>query len=120
MRFVQHCEGATPALHGKFSYRVPQGDVTPPGSASNLTITRQSGNAVVSWSNPTDPDYAFALVRYLFGTTPPQNPDGSLSAYAGKGTTVTIRGVGSSPVAVAVYSVDKSGNVGIAATSVSP
>jgi hypothetical protein len=29
--FVQHCEGVAPALHGTLDFRVPTGDVTPPG-----------------------------------------------------------------------------------------
>jgi hypothetical protein len=121
VKFEQHCEGADPALRGILEYHVPKGDTTPPGQASALTVTRQGGSAMVSWTNPTDPDYAFTVVRYLEATDAPGVPNGSLFGYAGPGTSVKLTGLTSvRPLAVAVWTVDTSGNAGDPVVSISP
>jgi len=121
VKFTQHCEGMTPALHGTLLFQVPTGDVTPPGPVSNLAVTRNPGSASVSWINPPDPDFAFTLVRFLPGTNAPGLPDSGLLAFAGTGVSVQIPNIPSgSSLAIAVYTVDTSGNVGLPVVSVTP
>jgi hypothetical protein len=116
--FEQHCEGATPALHGSFRYRVPSGDVTPPQPVSKLSVVRGKMSATVSWSNPSDDDYSFTMVRYLIGGYPPGSPNGSLFAYAGRDSSVALEVSVKQPLAISVWAIDASGNVSQATSSV--
>jgi hypothetical protein len=111
--FVQHCEGAAPALHGTLDVRVPTGDVTPPAAVTNLSTSRNVDgvHADVSWTNPGDPDFAFAIVRYLNAPYTPGVPNGSIFAFAGRGTSTSIKVPQKRPFTAAVYAVDASGNV---------
>jgi hypothetical protein len=118
--FEQHCEGGTPALRGTVEWRLPVGDTAPPGRVSDVSITRQTDHATVSWNNPTDPDYAFTIVRFLHSTHAPGLPNSALLAYAGDGTSAQIAGTPAmGPVAVSIFTVDSAGNVsgGVVAVS---
>ena len=107
--FEQHCEGATPALRGDVSYRVPTGDVTAPGRVANLGVVRQNNLVRISWVNPPDPDYATTIVRYAYGDLAPAIANSGHLAFAGNGTTKTIS-VPRRPVAVSAFTVDSTGN----------
>ena len=111
--FEQHCEGATPALHGTFEYRAPTGDVTPPAPVTALTAKRSSDrqHVDVGWTKPGDPDLAFVVVRYLPTGDTPGSPDGSLLGYAGSASSTSLPIGSKTPVTVAVWAVDTSGNV---------
>ncbi len=111
--FNQHCEGATPALHGTFYWRTPTGDQAPPRPVTNLAATRSGDGTktIVSWKNPTDADWAHTIVRYLVGTQTPGSPNGSVAGYGGPGTSATLPVAHTQPVTVAVYAVDRAGNV---------
>ncbi|MFL5737909.1 MAG: hypothetical protein ACJ76P_11300 [Actinomycetota bacterium] len=116
--FTQHCEGDVPALHGKIRFLVPVGDATPPNPVGHLTLTRAhgGGSAHVTWRNPAS-DFDHVLVRYFQGT-PPMLPNSGVLAYSGRGTETSIQQLDpSKPIAVAVFTVDGSGNVGVAATA---
>ncbi len=127
--FVQHCEGGTPALRGTLYWRVPTGDNTPNPAVTGLSLARSGDGTqtIVSWTNPrfswwnaANADWAYTVVRYLTGTNPPGSPNGSLFAYEGRGTSVSLPVDHTQPVTVAVYTVDKSGNVSPAATATIP
>jgi hypothetical protein len=111
--FNQHCEGATPALHGTFYWSTPTGDQAPPRPVTNLAATRSGDGTktIVSWKNPTDADWAHTIVRYLVGTQTPGSPNGSVAGYGGGGTSATLPVAHTQPVTVAVYAVDRAGNV---------
>ena len=66
---------------------------------------------IVSWKNPTDADWAHTIVRYLVGTQTPGSPNGSVAGYGGPGTSATLPVAHTQPVTVAVYAVDRAGNV---------
>jgi hypothetical protein len=68
-------------------------------------------HADVSWTNPGDPDFAFTVVRYLNAAYAPGLPNGSIFAYAGRGTSTTIKLPSRQLFTAAVYAVDASGNV---------
>jgi hypothetical protein len=116
--FEQHCEGATPALHGSFRYRVPSGDVIPPAAVTNLSVARAKASATVSWSNPAVDDYAFTMVRYLIGDYAPGAPNGSHFGYAGQGSSVALDVPAKQPLTISVWAVDTSGNISHVASSV--
>jgi hypothetical protein len=118
--FEQHCEGGTPALRGEVDYRVPTGDTTAPAGVSNLQLTRSGRLATVSWTNPTDADYARTIVRWVYGTTPPGSPTSGQFLYVGRGTGARF-GVGiARPLTVSVFTVDAAGNASRAATATVP
>jgi hypothetical protein len=59
--------------------------------------------------------------RFLPGTNAPGAPDSGLLAFAGTGTSVQIQGIPSAnSLAIAVYTVDTNGNVGLPVVSVTP
>jgi hypothetical protein len=127
--FVQHCEGATPALRGTLYWRSPTGDNIPNSGVTGLTLARSNdgtqtivswANPAFSWSNPHNADWAYTIVRYLTAPTAPGSPNGSLFAYEGSGTSVTLPVDHTQPVTVAVYAVDKSGNVSPVQTATIP
>lgn len=120
--FVQHCVGATPALHGTLYWRVPTGDNTPPSAVSGLTAARSGDGTktTVSWTNPTDADWGRTIVRYLTSAQAPGSPNGSLYGYSGRGTSVTLPVSHTKPITVAIYAVDKAGNVSAVQTATLP
>lgn len=113
--FVQHCGGATPALHGRLDFRTPTGDTIPPAPVTNLAAARSADgrHAELSWTNPSDRDLAGVVVRYLNSNDAPGAPNGSLfGAFTGNDTTSTsIKVPPKQPFTAAVYAVDISGNV---------
>jgi hypothetical protein len=117
--FAQHCEGAQPALHGTLNWRVPTGDNTAPSAVSGLTAARSDDGTktTVSWTNPTDADWAHTIVRYLASTQTPGSPNGSLFGYSGRGTSVTLPVAHTQPITVAVYAVDHAGNMSAVQTA---
>jgi hypothetical protein len=112
VQFVQHCEGADPALRGTILYRVPTGDTTPPAKVTNLQVGRSNGVARVSWTNPPEADYAATLVRRLPGTFAPGSPNSGRLVYAGTGTSVRFPDPKASEITVAAFTVDTFGNAG--------
>jgi hypothetical protein len=112
VNFEQHCEGATPALRGRLRYRA-RADVTPPAQATGVSATRTSDtSAHLSWTNPTDGDYAGTVVRYLPSSQAPGLATVGRLAYTGGGTSVDVSGLSAgSPYAFAVFTYDSTGNV---------
>jgi hypothetical protein len=71
-------------------------DTTPPGPVSVLSATSPTDTAVtLTWTNPTDVDFAGVLIRRAIGTTPPASPtDGTgVADVAAPATTFTDTGL---------------------------
>jgi hypothetical protein len=117
--FTQHCEGGTPALRGTLDYRVPTGDLTPPGAVAGFAATRSSDrtHATLHWTNPSSSDYAYTIVRGLPSTYAPGSPNGSVLLYAGRLTTLSFAYPSTTPLTVVAYAVDTAGNVSAATTA---
>lgn len=110
--FVQHCEGATPALTGELKYQSAPVIQPPPGVGS-LKVTSSAGVVSASWVNPTLSTYLHTIVRVERSGAPyGVAPIAGLAAYLGTGQSVKVGGltVGNS-YTVVVYTVDKYGNV---------
>src|SRR6266704_4166408 len=110
--FVQHCEGATPALTGELKYESAP-VITPPAGVGSLHVSSSSGVLAASWVNPTLSIYLRTVVRIEpTGSPVGVAPFAGISAYAGTGTSVKVHGltVGHT-YTVVVYTVDKYGNV---------
>ncbi len=65
------------------AFAIP-GDVTPPALVTNLTATASTGQISLSWTNPTDAD--FAGVRIKYSTTLYVTDPGTSGLYEGTGT----------------------------------
>ena len=49
-------------------------DTTPPGDVTNASITRGPGKITLSWTNPTDSDFAGVMIRFRTDGAHPQSP----------------------------------------------
>jgi hypothetical protein len=109
--FVQHCEGAPPALYGELKYNSAPVVTSPPG-VTNLAATHQAGGLSVTWQNPSASGYRYTLIRIEAGTPAAVAAFAGLSGYAGSGTSTTIKGLHSgSPYTLVAFTVDQYGNV---------
>jgi hypothetical protein len=110
--FVQHCEGATPALTGELKFKwAPV--ITPPPGVGQLHVTSSSGVLGVTWVNPTVSRFRYTVVRVEPSGAPAGvAPFAGLSAYAGIGKSVKVHGlIIGHRYTVAVFTVDQYGNV---------
>ncbi len=48
-------------------------DTTPPGVVTGLSATPTTTTVALSWTNPTDADYAGVMIRRAIGSTPPNS-----------------------------------------------
>jgi PKD repeat protein len=65
---------------------LPSEDTTPPGSVTNLTAEVVGSNSIsLSWTNPTDEDYASTIIMRKIGSYPENVSDG-VKVYDGTGT----------------------------------
>ncbi len=110
--FEWYCDGEPTPILGTIEYQMPYGDVMRPGAVTNLRVRRSGGNATVTWTNPTNGDYAFTIGRYLHGRTAPGAPNAGFFGFADRASRATLTGLSARrPLAVAVYAVDTTGNV---------
>ena len=74
-------------------FRNSTADTTPPGPVTGLTATPTATSVALSWTNPTDSDFAGVMIRRKPGTTAPASPtDGSLVTTTSTATTSYIDG----------------------------
>jgi hypothetical protein len=110
--FVQHCEGAAPALTGELKYdSAPV--TTPPAGVSNLSAVPSSTGLHLTWANPSPSGYRYTVVRVESSAKPyAVSPVAGLSGYAGTGTAATVHGLRTGHTyTVVAYTVDQYGNV---------
>lgn len=67
-------------------------DETPPADVSGFTAVAGDGEVELSWSNPTDPDFAGVVIRFRTDTYPTSPTDGQ-EAYKGSGESFTHTGL---------------------------
>jgi hypothetical protein len=76
--------GTSPATDADlYNYVEPASppDTTPPAAVTALSATATAGTVSLSWTNPTDPDFAGVLIRRTVGGTPATGPaDGTAVA----------------------------------------
>jgi protocatechuate 3,4-dioxygenase beta subunit len=118
--------GPTPTSHAApgaghtGSPHKPARDSTPPGPVTDLHLADNDARSIsLSWTNPTDPDFAGVLIRRAAGDSPPVSAaDGTLVATLGsRQTAFKDKHLHAASIySYAVFPRDKSRNVGIAAT----
>lgn len=108
--FVQHCEGAAPALTGEVKYDA-ESVTTPPAGVTKLTATVSGSNLDLSWANPAS--IAYTMVRILpTGTPAGLSPIAGNAVFAGTGTSAVAYSLKTGQkYTVVAYTVDTSGNV---------
>jgi hypothetical protein len=109
--FIQHCDGAAPALTGEIKYdSAPV--VTPPAGVSRLTATRRGGAIELAWKNPAPGRYRYTVVRIERGRPVGVGPSAGAAAYAGAGQRTTIGALSTKETyTIVVFTVDQYGNV---------
>ena len=60
-------------------------DTTAPGDVTGFTATSGPGLITLTWTNPTDTDFAGVMIRYRTDGTNPQNKDDGLPIPNGNG-----------------------------------
>lgn len=110
--FIQHCEGAAPALTGEVKYDAESVTAAPAG-VTNLTTTVSGSNLNISWTNPASTVYAYTMVRIVPTSAPAGvSPIAGSAVFAGTGTTgVAYSLKAGQAYTVIAYTVDKTGNV---------
>ncbi|MBK9055162.1 MAG: lamin tail domain-containing protein [Chloroflexi bacterium] len=105
---------------GALNVSIPNADITPPGSVTNIQITPligQEGTLQLTWHNPTAGDLAGVKVLRDDDTYPASLNDGTL-VYDGLDSTFTDTGI--TPGAAAYYTLlayDDSGNIACPTTT---
>lgn len=109
--FVQHCEGATPALSGVVKFDA-EPVVTPPPDVTNLSATASGSTVHLTWTNPTVTQWAYTVLRVQPTAAVATAPFTGTAVFEGTGTAATLTGLthGAS-YAVTAFTVDKHGNV---------
>lgn len=110
--FIQHCEGATPALTGEVKYDA-EAVTTPPPGVTNLQAVVNGSSLDVTWANPTASSYSYTVVRIEpSGTLAGLSPIAGGGVFAGTGTAASVTGLRTGKTyTVVAFTVDNSGNV---------
>ncbi|HOB74565.1 MAG TPA: PKD domain-containing protein [Phycisphaerae bacterium] len=74
---IQFAISGDSAPNRRFNYRY-RSDFTGPAPASAFQVTRTPGEAILSWTNPQDSDFARTVIRYRTDAPPSAITDGDL------------------------------------------
>jgi hypothetical protein len=87
-------------------------DQTAPGQVAAVSAARDGGQVTLRWTNPAATDLAGVVVRWYPGPIAPGAPDAGKAVYFGTGSTIRFAAPRTSPIAVAIWTYDRAGNVG--------
>ncbi|MEO3778275.1 hypothetical protein ABGB16_15785 [Micromonospora sp. B11E3] len=111
--FDAHCRSASGrTLSGRIRYH-DRTDLKGPYRVSGVSAVRDGNYVSLSWTNPPSTDFARTIVRWYSGDVAPGVPDvGNLARY---GTTSPVRFAAPTgkPVAISIWTFDKTGNAGL-------
>jgi hypothetical protein len=110
--FIEHCEGAAPALTGELKFN--SSPVTaPPAGVTKLKGVVAGSSLDISWVNPTSSTYRYTVVRIAGPGTPAGvSPIAGNPVFAGTGTSAVAPGLQAGQTyTVVAYTVDQYGNV---------
>lgn len=109
--FIQHCEGATPALTGVVKFDA-ESTVNPPPDVTNLSSTTSGGTVEITWSNPTVTQWAYTVLRVQPASALAPQAFTGTAVFGGTGTSASVNGLShGGAYEVTAFTVDKSGNV---------
>jgi len=110
--FVQHCEGAAPALTGEVTYDA-EPVTAPPAGVTKLKAAVAGSGLDITWANPTSSLYRYTVVRIEPSGKPAGvSPIAGSPVFAGTGTKAVVSGLkAGKKYTVVAYTVDQYGNV---------
>ena len=110
--FIQHCEGAAPALTGEVKYDA-EPVTAPPAGVTNLKAVKATSALDITWTNPTAALYKYTVVRIeSSGGLAGVSPIAGTGVFAGTGTKTVVHGLTAGRTyTVVAFTADKYGNV---------
>jgi hypothetical protein len=87
-------------------------DQTAPAQVTGVSAVRDGGQVILRWTNPAAADLAGVVVRWYPGPIAPGAPDAGKAVSFGTGSTIRFAAPRTSPIAVSIWTYDRTGNVG--------
>jgi hypothetical protein len=87
-------------------------DQTAPAPVTGVSAVRDGGSVVLRWTNPAAADLAGVIVRWYPGGIAPGAPDVGSAVYFGTGSSIRFAAPRTSPIAVSIWTYDRTGNIG--------
>jgi hypothetical protein len=87
-------------------------DQTAPAPVTGVSAVRDGGQVTLRWTNPAAADLAGVIVRWYPGRIAPGAPDVGNAVYFATGSTIRFAAPRTSPIAVSIWTYDRTGNVG--------
>ncbi len=98
-------------------YVIVGADLTAPSPVSGLTASANGADALLSWTNPTDDDFASVTIRRSTTSYPTGITDGTSVTSGLTGTSWTDGGLANGTHYFSVFAIDAAGNVSTAANA---
>jgi hypothetical protein len=108
-----HCRASYGhTVRGRIRFQ-DRGDQTAPAPVTGVSAVRDGGSVILRWTNPAAADLAGVIVRWYPGRIAPGAPDAGTAVYFRTGSAVRFAAPRTSPIAVAIWTYDRAGNVGV-------
>lgn len=91
-------------------------DTTPPGPPTQFTATASGNTVVLTWTNPTDDDFASTTIRVSTTNYPQTIASGNVVSQNITGTSITLSSVPDGLYYYAIFASDVTGNISVPAT----
>ncbi len=118
--FNAACQSSDPyTINARMRFHA-RSDVTSPGPVTGLAAVRNGGRVTLTWTKPSAPDLAGIIVRWYPATNAPGVWWAGNTAYLGTGSSASFAAPATRPVAVSVWTYDKTGNVSPKASAYLP
>jgi hypothetical protein len=107
-----HCRASYgQTVRGRIRFQ-DRDDQTAPAPVTGVSAVRDGGAVVLRWTNPAAADLAGVIVRWYPGRIAPGAPDVGKAVYFATGSTIRFAAPRTSPIAVSIWTYDRTGNVG--------
>jgi hypothetical protein len=107
-----HCRASYgQTVRGRIRFQ-DRDDQTAPAPVTGVSAVRDGGQVILRWTNPVVTDLAGVIVRWYPGPVPPGAPDVGKAVYFGTGSSIRFAAPRTSPIAVSIWTYDRTGNVG--------
>lgn len=116
---VNNTNGSTTSLSGRFVTNSGNNSGWFYGLASitDFSVTPSSTTAILSWSNPANPEFSYNLIRRSTGQAPVENYEGTLVEDNFTGTSTTSAGLSEERHYFSIFTYDIYGGYALSATT---